>query len=164
MAFARSWRYALGCACLLLLAGCRDDEQPVAWSASLEGPATVSPGAIVQLRVEARTAGDWYFYSVTQPEGGPIPARIAIADSGAFGPAGPVTSSAPSASFDSAFSMRVEKHMGRASFTLPVRIAASAPAGRKELRVSVQYQACNNTICLAPRTVTLAVPVRIEAR
>lgn len=163
MGTALSSRRALGCACLLLLAACKEDDEPVAWSASLEGPAAVAPGAILQVRVEAQTAGEWYFYSTTQPEGGPIPARITIADSGAFELAGPVTGSAPSASFDSTFRMSVEKHLGRASFTLPVRVSASAPVGRKKLRVRVQYQACNNTICLSPRTVTLAVPVRIEA-
>lgn len=163
MAAARASLLVLGCACLLPLAACGEGDEPVTWSASLEQPATVAPGAIAQVRVEARTTGEWYFYSLTQPEGGPIPARIELADSGVFELAGPVTGSAPSASFDSTFRMSVEKHLGQASFTLPVRTVASIPAGREELRVSVQYQACNNTICLSPRTVTLALPVTIEA-
>lgn len=154
---------ALGCASLLLLAGCGEDDEPVTWNATLDGPATVAPGALVQVRVEARTSDDWYFYSATQPAGGPIPARIELEESAMFQLAGPVTGSAPSSSFDSTFSMSVEKHLDRASFTLPVHVAPTAQAERTELRVSVQYQACNNTICLSPRTVKLAVPVRIEA-
>jgi hypothetical protein len=162
MTRARLLLRALCCAALLVSAAC-GDEEPVAWSAAVDGPARAAPGAMVRVRVEARTTGNWYFYSATQPEGGPIPARIELADSGSFELAGAVTGSMPSVSFDSTFRMSVEKHAGAVSFVVPVRVATTAREGESELRVSVEYQACNNTICLSPRTVILAVPVTIAA-
>lgn len=154
---------ALGCAALLSSAACGGGDEPVAWSAAVDGPARAAPGAIVRVRLEARTTGNWYFYSATQPEGGPIPARIELADSGTFELAGPVSGTRPSISFDSTFRMSVEKHAGAVAFIVPVRVAAAAREGKNEVRVRVQYQACNNTICLSPRTVVLAAPIRIAA-
>lgn len=153
---------ALGCAALLAT-GCGKPDEPVKWAASLNGPNAVAPGAVVRVNVEARPGRGWYFYSATQPAGGPIPAKIQLADSAPFRPAGPLVSSEPSRSFDSVFGIDVEKYPGRASFALPVRVPSEGSPGRQEIRISAQYQACNDTICLSPRTVTLTVPVVIDS-
>lgn len=121
-------------------------------------------GAIVPVRLEARSSRGWYFYSVTQPEGGPIPARIWLPDTAMFTLAGPVRGPAPSRSFDSVFGLVVEKHSGRSSFTVPVRVEEGAGAGAREIRISASYQACNDRICLSPRTVTLSVPLTVRSR
>lgn len=147
----------------LLAAGCGEGE-PVKWAASIDGPRTVAPGAVVRVSVEARSGPGWYFYSATQAAGGPIPASIQLADSTVFRQAGPLISPEPARSFDSVFGMELEKHPGRASFTLPVRVDSTASPGRREIRISALYQACNDTICLSPRTATLIVPVVIDPR
>lgn len=147
----------------LLAAGCGELEEPVKWSASIDGSNAVAPGSVVQVNVEARSGRGWYFYSATQPAGGPIPARIALADSTIFRQAGPLGSPEPARSFDSVFGIDLEKYPGRASFTLPVRVPLEGNSGRKEIRISALYQACNDTICLSPRTVTLTVPVVIDS-
>lgn len=154
---------ALLCAALLAV-GCGETEEPVKWAASIDGPDTVPPGSVVRVKVEARSSRGWYFYSATQPAGGPIPARIQLADSTIFRQAGPLGSPEPSRSFDSIFGIELEKYPGRASFTLPVRVPPEGSSGRREIRISALYQACNDTICLSPRTVTLAVPVVIDSR
>jgi thiol:disulfide interchange protein len=50
---------------------------------------------------------------------------------------------------------------GTAPVLIPMRLAADAPAGSHELKVRVQYQACNDVTCQMPvmetRTVTLVV-------
>lgn len=154
---------ALLCA-VLLAAGCAETEDPVKWAASIDGPDTVEPGSVVRVKVEARSGRGWYFYSATQPAGGPIPARILLADSAVFQQAGPLVSPEPSRSFDSVFGIDLEKYPGRVSFTLPVRVRPEGIAGRREIRISALYQACNDTICLSPRTVVLTVPVVIVSR
>lgn len=152
---------ALLCAALLS-AGCGEPEEPVKWTASIDGSNAVTPGSVVQVDVEARSGRGWYFYSATQPAGGPIPAKIQLADSAFFRQAGPLVSSEPSRSFDTVFGIDLEKYPGRASFTVPVRVPIEASSGRQEIRISALYQACNDTICLSPRTVMLTVPVVID--
>lgn len=154
---------ALLCASLLA-AGCREPEEPVRWTASIDGPNAIAAGSVVRVNVEARSGRGWYFYSATQSAGGPIPAKIQLADSTIFRQAGPLVGSEPSRSFDSVFGITVEKHPGSASFTLPVRVPPEGSSGRQEIRISALYQACNDTICLSPRTVTLIIPVMIDSR
>jgi hypothetical protein len=154
---------ALVCAALLA-AGCGETEEPVKWAASIDGTDTVAPGSVVRVKIEARSGRGWYFYSATQPAGGPIPASIQLADSTIFRQGGPLGSPEPSRSFDSVFGIDLEKYPGRASFTLPVRAPVEGISGRQEIRISALYQACNDTICLSPRTVVLTVPVVIDSR
>lgn len=143
---------------------CGDPEQPVRWSASVTAENGIHVGAIVPVRVEARAARGWYFYSITQGEGGPIPARIWLPDSAMFTLAGTVRGPAPTGGFDSVFGMTVEKHSGTSVFSVPVRVEEGAGAGARDLRVNARYQACNDRICHSPRTVTLSVPLTIGAR
>lgn len=118
----------------------------------------------MRVKVEARSGRGWYFYSATQPAGGPIPARIQLADSAIFRQAGPLVSPEPSRAFDSVFGIDLEKYPGRVSFILPVLVPSQLPAGRQEIRISALYQACNDSICLSPRSVVLTVPVVIDSR
>lgn len=158
-------RRALAAALTAILAsGCGEAEPPVVWAASIDGPDVVSAGSVVRVRIDARPMGSWYFYSLTQPAGGPIPARIRLADSSAFTPAGPVSGPQPTTSFDNIFGINVEKYSDPASFILPVRAPSTARRARGEIRVEALYQACNDTICLSPKEVTLTVPVRIAPR
>ena len=154
---------ALLCAAFLVSA-CGETEEPVQWTASIDGPDTVAPGSVVRVKIEARSGRGWYFYSATQPAGGPIPAKIQLADSTIFRQAGPLGSPDPSRSFDSVFGIDLEKYPGRATFTLPVRVPPDGGSGRREIRINASYQACNDTICLSPRTVVLTVPVVIAPR
>lgn len=154
---------ALSVVALLALA-CGGPELPVTWVASIDGRDTVLPGSVVRIRVDARSARGWYFYSVTQTAGGPVAARIWLADSTTFRPAGAVSGSEPTRSFDETFGINVEKYPGAASFTLPVRVPRGTSGGAKEIRVNALYQACNDTVCLSPTTVTMTVPVTIESR
>lgn len=159
--FRRPFTSAMACAALLW-AGCGEPDEPVKWGASMDGSNAVAPGSVVRVNVEARSGRGWYFYSATQPEGGPIPAKIELANSTIFRQAGPLVSSEPARSFDSVFGINLEKYPGRASFTVPVRVPPEGSSGRREIRINALYQACNDTVCLSPRTVTLTVPVVIE--
>src|SRR5687768_17539435 len=92
--------------------GCTDAENPVTWTAAIDGPTRVAKGSVVRVRLDARSARGWYFYSITQPAGGPTPARIWLPDTTTFRPAGAVSAPEPSRSFDNTFRMNVEKYTG----------------------------------------------------
>ena len=141
--------------------GCARDTTPVSWAATLEEARSAVPGSTVRVRVDADIDRGWYFYSVTQPAGGPIPARIWLSDTSVFRPAGNVSGPAPVRSFDKTFKMVVEKYPESPRFVLPVRIPDDVPAGAAEIRVTAMYQACNDSICLSPTTVTMSVPMTI---
>lgn len=161
------WRRALPLVAIpvaSIVIACGDPREPVRWTASLDGTATIAPGAEARVRVRATPDRGWYFYSLTQRAGGPTPARIWLTDTASFLPAGSVSGPDPSRSFDKTFSMNVEKHSSASSFIVPVRAASDARAGTETILVSALFQACNDTICLSPRTVTLAVPVKIRPR
>lgn len=158
---ARGGRSVAAALVVVLAPGCRDAEPPVVWAASIDGPNVVRAGSVVRVRIDARPTGSWYFYSLTQPAGGPIPARIRLVDSSAFTTAGPVTGSPPTTSFDNTFGINVEKYSDPATFTLPVRVPPRAREARTEIRVGALYQACNDTICLSPKEVVLTVPLTI---
>lgn len=149
---------------LVLAYGCGNTEPPVIWTASIQGPAVAAPGSLVAVRVHAKPTGSWYFYSLTQPAGGPIPARLWVRDSMTFRLQEPMHAPRPTISFDNTFGINVEKYLAAVSFTLPVRVASDASPGVKELSVNALYQACNDTVCLSPKTVTMVVPLTIEPR
>lgn len=148
---------------VLLALSCGDMEQPVAWSVALATPDTsVRTGSVVPVRVEARIARGWYVYSITQPDGGPVRARIWLPDSATFSAAGDVRGPKASNSFDESFGINVEKYRRAASFIVPVRIAGDARAGTHEIRINARYQACNDRLCLPAKTVTMSIPVTVE--
>ena len=60
---------------------------PVSWSASMI-PASLARGASSEIQIEARIDPGWHIYSVTQPPGGPIATKIALADGGPLRSAG----------------------------------------------------------------------------
>lgn len=145
----------------LVAIGCADSTAPVTWAAKLEGARTVAPGSEVRVRLDAEVDRGWYFYSVTQPAGGPIPARVWLSDTTVFRPAGSVSGPAPVRSFDRTFKMDVEKYPESSTFVLLVLVPPDAAPGAAEIRVNAMYQACNDSICLSPKTVTMSVPVTI---
>jgi uncharacterized protein YyaL (SSP411 family) len=54
-------------------------------------------------------------------------------------------------------------HMDEAEVVVPLRVGAHAPAGAQALRLRVRFQPCSEKRCRAPESVTLEVPLRIEA-
>ena len=133
---------------------------PVAWSAP--GPAAkVKAGARFELKLAAHIQDGWHLYSMKPVEDGPIPTRIWLADGQPVQLAGAIRASDPEKVQDPSFGMEVELYEGEAEFTLPLRLAASAPAGPLTLSIHASYQSCDNKICLPPKTVTVAAPLTV---
>ena len=139
-------------------------ENPVAWSlAERGGSQPLKPGATFQARLVAKIEPGWHLYSTSQPPGGPIPTRIWLPAGQPFELGGAIGAPRPKVAFDQNFDMDVESYDDTAAFTLPVRVSAGAPAGPRKLAVHASFQACNDRMCLPPRTVKLEMPVEIAA-
>jgi len=76
---------------------------------------------------------------------------FALDKTGPFTIAGAIDSPAPMQAFDPNFSIETQFHEGRASFRIPVRVAARTPNGPKTLRLTISYQTCNARLCLPPQ-------------
>lgn len=139
-------------------------QNPIRWS--IKPPAvkgSLKPGDKFSVKLVAEIDAGWHLYSLSQPAGGPIPTRITIASSQPFKLAGNVGSPAPLVAHDPNFDIDTEFYEGTATFTVPVKVNANAPAGKTKLQVSAFFQSCNDQFCLPPRTVKLDVPIEIEA-
>jgi thiol:disulfide interchange protein len=138
-------------------AGQADD--PVKWSAKVAAK-TVRPGATLDVTVTGAAEEEWHVYSVTQGPGGPVPTTITIGPRALFTRAGAIRGPQPTTAFDPNFEIKTETYDGRFALVVPVRVSPDAPGSAATLHIEVGYQACTSRLCLPPRTVTLAVPVK----
>lgn len=101
----------------------------------------------------------WHIYSITQPEGGPLPTKITVvAPSGVkVGPF--IAQTKPEVYFDQVFEMNIEIHHGRAVWTAPVTFEGVLP---QRLTGMVTAQACKVGACLPPTQYSFAADVVSE--
>ncbi|HEX8737590.1 MAG TPA: protein-disulfide reductase DsbD domain-containing protein, partial [Pyrinomonadaceae bacterium] len=93
----------------------------------------------------------WHLYALEQPEGGPIPTTVKVADEAPFILEGKVTTPAPITKFDPNFNIDTKFFVNQAQFNLPLQ--ANADTKTDDLAIHVRFQLCNDTFCLPPKTV-----------
>jgi thiol:disulfide interchange protein DsbD len=134
---------------------------PVAWRLQDPPSKPVKPGARFNVKLAVKIQQGWHLYSLKPMAEGPIPTRIWLPEGQPFTLAAAVQAPEPETKHDPNFDMQVELYDGELAFTLPVRVAAGAPAGPQKLLVNASYQTCSDTICLPPKTVKIEAPVTI---
>lgn len=98
----------------------------------------------------------WHIYSITQPQGGPLPTTISVAAPPGV-KIGPFTAQTkPEVHFDNIFEMNVEVHHAKAVWTAPVTFTDTQAA---KLTGAVTAQACKVGACLPPRQYPFAVEI-----
>jgi thiol:disulfide interchange protein DsbD len=122
-------------------------ENPIAFSLAGNLP---RPGQSSTIKLVAKVEPGWSLYALNQPEEGPKPTRIWLPEDQPYKLRAGLKAPSTKRKFDPNFNLEVEYYTGEVAFQLPVE---SSGAGR--LRVNVQYQACNDQLCLPPRTVTV---------
>jgi hypothetical protein len=136
-------------------------QNPANWSvSSVSG--LLQPGSTDTVHFAATLDSGWYIYSLTQKPGGPTPMSVTIAPSPPYTLVGDVVGPKPVVIFDKEFGINSERYTGNPSFTALVAIP-SGSRSRASLDLKVRYQACNATLCLPARTITLTTPVRVAA-
>jgi thiol:disulfide interchange protein DsbD len=149
------------CAALTALVLAAAPADPVAWK--LEPPAakSVKAGGRFSVKLVANVQAGWHLYSLKPIADGPIPTRIWIAEGQPFSLASSVQAPDPTTAQDKTLGMEVEFYEGETLFTVPVKITAGT-SGAQTLTVSTSYQACNDKLCLPPKTVKVQVPVTVQ--
>ena len=133
---------------------------PIQWI--LTSDVTKAPaGATVPLHLKATFQEGWHLYSLTTPQGGPIPTTAALADNPAVKSA-KLYQPPPNRQFDKNFNLDTETFEKQVDLPLSATLAPDAK-GSVELTANVRYQACNDRQCLPPRKKTAAFTVTVDS-
>ena len=136
--------------------------QPVQWMGTVASKTAVKAGANIVIELSAEVQEGWHVYGLAQLPGGPTPLRVTLDANEVVQIAGAPTGSPPVKKHDAAFDLDTEVYNGQFDLHLPARIKQHPPAGRKQIPVIVRFQACNDRVCLPPRTVHVSVPIGIS--
>lgn len=127
-------------------------QNPVSWSLESDAKGkTLKAEEKFKAKLKAKIEGEWHLYAVEQPEGGPFPTKITVAENLPFQLDGKTESPAPITRFDPNFNIDTKFFAKEAEFNIPLK--ATAEAKGDDLAINVKYQVCDDTLCLPPKTV-----------
>lgn len=138
---------------------------PVHWNAALPaGANSLQPGQRVALALSADIDSGWHVYAFPQPPGSPvIPTEVTVPDGQALALSGEIKPPKAESQMDPTVGKQTTLYENSVTFKLPLKVARKAQ-GKQDLEVDVRYQACNNRMCLPPRTDKVTLPVEISSR
>jgi thiol:disulfide interchange protein len=137
-------------------------QEAASWSASAPS-ASVKPGDKIDIKVTAKLNEGWHVYSTTPVEEGPVPTEIAFAAAAPLKMAGKIRQPKPIVKFDENFGVNTEYYDKDVTFSVPAVVKDNAKNGKQRAIVEVTFMACNDRMCLPPKTVEVPVALTIEA-
>jgi DsbC/DsbD-like thiol-disulfide interchange protein len=140
--------------------------QPVHWTATFKAaPPTLRPGQKVTLNLTASIDSGWHVYALTQPPDSPVIAtQITVPDGQPLALSGDIEAPQAESKMDPTIGKRTAFYEDSASFALPLKVNKKAHPGKHSFEVDVRFQACNDRLCLPPRTQKVETPVEIASR
>ena len=118
---------------------------------------------LVELKAEIDPG--WHLYSFPQPPGSAaFPIMIRLPDGQAFDQAGEIEWPKPESAADPNSAYPTEFYEDSALFRVPVRVAPKSRPAKQQLQLQVRYQACNDRLCLPPKTETLETAIEIRGK
>ncbi len=148
--------------CVTALA--QDEEgEPVVWSLSADVKRPVAAGGTFRAALTAALAPGWHVFSITQGAGGPVATVISLPKGQPFSLGAAIQAPTPKKAFDPNFNIQTEFYEESVEFGLPVAVDKGVVKGKKSLRVSVYFQACNETMCQPPKTEILTADVMVTS-
>lgn len=130
---------------------------PAHWTlAGLPNP-PISPGATFVVKLSAQIEPGWHIYAMEEPDGGPIPTEIGLADGDPLILL-KVDEPTPRMVLDPVLRHAVGMYQNESSFILHLRCPRKLLAGSTS-HLLVRYQSCNDQVCLPPHTETVAFPL-----
>jgi thiol:disulfide interchange protein DsbD len=116
-------------------------------------------GATFVLTFSAHILPGWHIYALDEPEGGPIPTQIGLAEGD------PLTLLAvdepqPRMVLDPVLHQPTGMFQNVVGFTLRLRVPQKPLSQNAVSHILVRYQSCNERLCLPPHTETVALPLK----
>ncbi len=146
---------------LFLLATAAFAQEAATWTAK-SGTATAKPGDKIEVKVTARLNTGWHIYSTTPVEEGPVPTEIDFAAASALKKSGKIRQPKPVVKFDENFGVNTEYYESDVTFTVPAVVTDKAKNGKQKVIVEVTFMACNDRMCLPPKTIEVPFELTIE--
>ncbi len=146
----------------LILTSALTAQEAAKWSAK-PVTATVKAGTTVDVKVTADVVDGWHIYSTTTQEEGPVPTEIEFAEGAPFTRSGKIKQPKPIVKYDENFGIDTEYYDKDVTFTVTAKVKASAKPGKQKVVVEVSFMACNDRMCLPPKTVEVPFDITIEA-
>jgi len=123
---------------------------PVQWSLSWE-PATSAPGGKVIGKLTATIDSGWRLYAPTTAPGGAAPTKLKLTDSLIIESA-TIYQPKPEVKYDPSFEMDSEIYHDQVVFLIEAQLTQDAVVGEASLEASAFYSACDDRVCLLPKT------------
>ena len=117
-------------------------------------------GGEARIVFDAEIAPGWRLYAVDSPVGRPL--SVSVADLPAGVEALGLRQAPPREGYDEAFETNYTYFAERGRFVQPLRVGGAAAPGRYEVRGTVAYAVCDDSICLPPARASFRVPLRVE--
>ncbi|MCX7640428.1 MAG: protein-disulfide reductase DsbD family protein [Pyrinomonadaceae bacterium] len=134
---------------------CAQGQNPVTWKIESSHTGRIKVNEKIQAKLSAKIDEGWYIYAIEQPdEGGPVPMRISLPENSDFVFDGPIDAPKPLSKFDQNFQIESKFLVKEAVFKIPLRAVNETQSD--SLALNVRYQACNDTVCLPPKTVLVS--------
>ncbi len=126
----------------------------------------VSPGGQIQIQLRATIAPGWHLYSLTpypkEVLSAPQPTSINVKEDSGFHLFGDPRQPQPKFSQDENFGIETTYFEGLVDFEVPVQVGQHLPPGLYEVPLEVRFMACNDRLCLPPKTVLVPVSVQVD--
>lgn len=136
---------------------------PVRWQVAQSGPATPETGAIFGALVEAKVTPGWHLYAMEEPEDGPVALQFSTPAEGLAALVS-VSADRPVRGVSAGTFAATKFYLGEARFQLRLRWRLVGDIRPVPVSLTVRYQACNDRLCLPPRTETLPLAVNVDGR
>ncbi|MBI5648529.1 MAG: thioredoxin family protein [Ignavibacteriae bacterium] len=135
-------------------------QEVATWSASIE-QSSVKPGEQVLVKVRAVINEKWHIYSATPMEEGPEATSIEFSASSALKRKGAIRQPKPIVKFDEAFSLNTEFFEKKVTFSVPAVVKSNAKPGEQKAVVEVTFMACNDRLCIPPKTIEVPLSLTV---
>ena len=135
-------------------------QNPVKWSAVTK-TLDARAGEVATVELKATLENGWHIYAPTTPAGGPIPTKIELASGSKATIAGKVAQPKPLRKMDAGFGIETETFEKSVVFGVPLKVASGAKTLVKGT-LRVRFQACNEKICLPPKTVSVPFELKVS--
>ena len=138
---------------------------PIHWTAAAQSAHPVQPGQKATVLLTANIDSGWHVYAFPQPPGSPvIPTEITVPEGQPLAFSGDIKPPKAESQMDPTVGRETDFYENAVTFDLPMKVAKKARAGKQELEIAVRYQACNNRLCLPPRTEKVETPIEVASR
>jgi len=146
-------------------------QDPIKWrlDASTSTVQRSEKGQKIEVSLIAAIDDGWHLYALDQPSGGPVATTIKATDASPWMIDGKIASPKPIVRPDPNFTVN-DKPLETRSFTneaaFKIPLSAGLDAAIEQISLDVRFQACNDSLCLPPRTmrVTTAGAERVTAK